>query len=59
MGISKRIITKDTILFTDNDNLNKLFSADCFIFDNWSYEFYELFLMGFEKEQIIKKLNNH
>jgi hypothetical protein len=58
MGFHKRFITKDTIMLTDESNINVLFSSDALIFgDEWSSEFYDLFKEGYEYNEILKKLN--
>jgi len=57
MGFHKRFINKDTILLTEENHLNTLFSSDALIFgDDWSMDFYQLFKEGHKKEQIIKKI---
>jgi hypothetical protein len=40
MGASKRYVTKQTIL-SNLDDIDSIFSADCLVFDNWSFKFFE------------------
>lgn len=40
MSASKRYITKETIL-SNLDDIDSIFYADCLVFDNWSYKFFE------------------
>lgn len=57
MGFHKRFITKETILTTGKEHLNTLFSADALLFsDEWSSQFYELFVEGYEYDEIIDKI---
>ena len=56
MGLNKRIITKERIVSTPEGELPKLFNADAFVFDNWSYQFFELYTKGNSKDMIIGEL---
>jgi|TARA_B110000503_G_scaffold104464_1_gene155815 hypothetical protein len=54
MGFNKRYITKDLILKTDSDRIDKLFSADMFIIDEWSSKFMEYYEKGMNKDEILE-----
>jgi hypothetical protein len=57
MGFNKRYIGQQTIV--RSDNIDKLFSADVLIIeDKWSSKFIELYKKGYDKETIIKLLEN-
>jgi hypothetical protein len=57
MGFNKRMISKELIVSTDEQNIPKLFDADSLIFDNWSYKFYELFLKEPNKQKVMELLS--
>jgi hypothetical protein len=60
MGFHKRFITREIIESTDNEQIGTLFTSDALIFsDDWSYNFYELFLDGVEINKIKEKLTNY
>jgi len=57
MGFHKRFVTKESILLTKEEHIDTFFSADALLFsDEWSSEFYELYLEGYNYNQIIEKL---
>ncbi len=58
MGFNKRMISKDLIVSTDEQSIPKLFDADSLIFDNWSYTFFELYLKGKSKKEIMEVITN-
>jgi hypothetical protein len=58
MGFNKRMITKDTVMVTEEKNLPTLFSADALTFDNWSYKFFEMYQAGLPKDVVIEFLSN-
>jgi hypothetical protein len=58
MGFNKRYIGQQTIV--RSENIDKLFSADVLIIeDKWSSKFIELYKKGYDKETIIKLLENN
>ena len=60
MGFHKRFITKDIIKSTNDDQIGLLFNSDTLIFnDDWSYNFYNLFLEGEDIKDIKNKLNKN
>ena len=59
MGFNKRIIQKEIVLKTPEEQIKRLFTGDMLIMDYWSENFFELFLKGYKKEEIIKKLNEN
>lgn len=59
MGFNKRIVDKDLVIKTKEENLKMLFKADALIFmDGWSSKFYELYIRGEDKKTILEKLEN-
>jgi hypothetical protein len=59
MGFHKRFITKNTILLTEEEHLDRLFSSDALIFeDDWSMEFYNMYYDNIPIKEIIKKLED-
>jgi|688.fasta_scaffold33954_5 hypothetical protein len=59
MSYNKKIIGKEKLFEVLNNDisLEQLFSADSMIFmDNLTYEAYELFRVGYSKEDIQKKI---
>ena len=57
MGFNKRFITKEIIEMTEDNYIDNLFNSDALIFgDDWSYEFYKLFLEGIEIDEIKEKI---
>ena len=57
MGFNKRFITKEMIEMTEDNYIDNLFNSDALIFgDDWSYEFYKLFLEGVEIDEIKEKI---
>jgi hypothetical protein len=58
MGFNKRMISKDIVMVTDESDLQNLLNADGLIFDNWSFEFYELYQSGLPKDVAIELMNN-
>jgi hypothetical protein len=59
MGFHKRFITKNTILLTEEEHLDTLFSSDALIFeDDWSMEFYNMYYDNIPIKEIIKKLED-
>lgn len=59
MGFNKRIISKELILKTNEEQLDKLFNADALMFmDNWSSKFYGLYRDGLSKDSTIKLVTN-
>ena len=52
------MITKDTVMVTEESNLPTLFSADGLTFDNWSYKFFEMYQSGLPKKVVIEFLSN-
>jgi hypothetical protein len=58
MGFHRRYITKETILRTKQESLDRLFTADAFVFDTWSGKFYQKYKEGLTKEQILKILTD-
>jgi|TARA_R110000822_G_scaffold105457_6_gene233218 hypothetical protein len=57
MGFNKRFITKEIIEMTEDNYIDNLFNSDALIFgDDWSYEFYKLFLEGVEIDEIKEKI---
>ena len=58
MGFNKRIVTKESIIRTEQERLDKLFDADALMMDKWAGEFLELHVKGHTKEEIIKILDN-
>lgn len=54
MGFHRRYITKEMILKTNQEGLERLFNADAFVFDNWSGKFYDQYKKGLTKEEILK-----
>jgi len=59
MGFNKRIIQKEIVLKTPEEQIKRLFTGDMLIMDYWSENFFKLFLKGYKKEEIIKKLNEN
>ena len=58
MGFHRRYTTKEMILKTVEDRLDRLFNADAFVFDTWSGKFYDYYKKGFKKEEILKKMED-
>jgi hypothetical protein len=58
MGFNKRIVTKESILITEEDRLDTLFNADALIMDNWASKFINMYESGQTKEEIIKILED-
>jgi len=59
MGFNKRMISKELILKTKEENLNTLFKADALMFmDDWSSKFYGIYRDGISKDSTIKLMNN-
>jgi len=59
MGFNKRMISKELILKTKEENLNTLFKADALMFmDYWSSKFYGIYRDGISKDSTIKLMNN-
>ena len=58
MGFNKRMISKDTVMVTDESDLQNLLNVDGLIFDNWSFKFYELYQSGLPKDVAIELMNN-
>ena len=57
MGFNKRFITREIIEMTEDNYIDNLFNSDALIFgDDWSYEFYKLFLEGVEIDEIKEKI---
>ena len=57
MGFNKRFITKEIIEMTEDNYIDNIFNSDALIFgDDWSYEFYKLFLEGVEIDEIKEKI---
>lgn len=59
MGFNKRIVDKELVNKTKEENLGQLFRADALIFmDSWASKFHELYKKGLSKQEIIKQLEN-
>jgi len=59
MGFNKRIVDKELVNKTKEENLGQLFRADALIFmDIWASKFHELYHKGLSKQEIIKQLEN-
>jgi hypothetical protein len=59
MGFNKRIVDKELVIKTKEENLGQLFRADALIFmDGWASKFHELYQKGLSKQDIIKKIEN-
>ena len=59
MGFNKRIVDKELVNKTKEENLGQLFRADALIFmDSWASKFHELYPKGLSKQEIIKQLEN-
>ena len=59
MGFNKRIVDKDLVIKTKEENLGQLFRADALIFmDSWASKFHELYQKGMSKKDIIKQIED-
>ena len=58
MGFNKRYITKPMIINKEESELDRLFNADAFIFDEWSSKFYKLYCEGLTKGEILLMFQN-
>lgn len=58
MGFNKRIVNKESILRTDENQIDKLFDADALMMDKWASRFLSLRMEGYKKDEIIKILEN-
>jgi hypothetical protein len=58
MGFNKRILTKESIMSVKQEDLARYFNVDSLIMDAWSSKFVEKFRMGYDKETIIKMLDD-
>lgn len=58
MGFNKRIVNKESILRTDENQIDKLFDADALMMDKWAGRFLSLRMEGYKKDEIIKILEN-
>lgn len=58
MGFNKRILTKESIMSVKQEDLARYFNVDSLIMDTWSSKFVEKFRMGYDKETIIKMLDD-
>ena len=56
MGFNKRMITKELVMGTSFNEVDKLFECDAIVFDNWSFKFYQLYKSGLSKDSAIKLL---
>ena len=58
MGFNKRIIDRERIIETPVDRIEMIFNVDVLLMDNWSDRFLKLHLKGYDKENIVKLLDN-
>ena len=58
MGFNKRIIDRERIIETPVDKIEMIFNADALLMDKWSGRFLQLYLKGYDKENIVKLLDN-
>lgn len=58
MGFNKRIVHKENVIKTPEERLERLFTADALIMDEWTGKFLELYNKGHKKEEIIEILDN-
>jgi len=58
MGFNKRIVHKENVIKTPEEQLERLFTADALIMDEWSSKFLKYHKSGHHKKDIIQILNN-
>lgn len=59
MGFNKRYLNKEIILNTPEHDMGGLFNSDAFIFlDEWSSKFYNYYIQGYSKLDIINLIVN-
>jgi len=59
MGFNKRIVNRESIISTPQDRIGNLFDVDALIMDKWGSKFLQLYLKGYEKEDIVNILDDN
>lgn len=59
MGFNKRIVNRESVITTPPEKIDILFDVDALIMDKWVSKFLQLYLKGYEKEDIVKILDDN
>lgn len=59
MGFNKRIVNRESVITTPPEKIDILFDVDALIMDKWASKFLQLYLKGYEKENIVKILDDN